>query len=258
MRLPACCDMLRSGTMEFRCANDLEEDSITMKPTLLLVIGLVLAAVTTNRLQAEDFSAQNGAPKWKIIDFNRSARAFREGVPKSDGAGITFDFLTTPDNAVLSTNHPSYKGTLLGDLTGKTITAVISIEATPGASFLYYGEPDACNSPANVRLYIQSGNRSIVSPGQFEPNLRWWANPNGVSLATLANNTITLTTTLIPGLWSDWNGQSGTSDPAGFAASVKDVKLIGLSFGGGCFFQNGVGVSGGSAKFRLKSYTVTP
>ena len=33
-------------------------------------------------------------------------------------------------------------------------------------------------------------------------------------------------------------------------------RLVGLSFGGGCFFENGVGTSSGSATFKLISYTI--
>jgi hypothetical protein len=41
-------------------------------------------------------------------------------------------------------------------------------------------------------------------------------------------------------------GHFGTYDAthtAAFAAAVADVQYIGLSFGGGCFFANGVGVA---------------
>jgi hypothetical protein len=36
------------------------------------------------------------------------------------------------------------------------------------------------------------------------------------------------------------------------------VTAIGLSFGGGCFFENGVGTTDGSGTFTLNSYTVSP
>jgi len=42
----------------------------------------------------------------------------------------------------------------------------------------------------------------------------------------------------------------------GFAEAASRPDLIGLSFGGGCFFENGVGMSVGSATFRLISYTI--
>ena len=71
-------------------------------------------------------------------------------------------------------------------------------------------------------------------------------------IATLAN----------PGMWSDYFGHFG-SEPAYSAAfldATKDVQFIGLSFGGGCFFSNGVGIKAGtgSGSFRLTDFTVTP
>jgi hypothetical protein len=57
--------------------------------------------------------------------------------------------------------------------------------------------------------------------------------------------------------WSDFYGHFG-NDPAyaaGFNAAVANVTEIGLSFGGGCFFENGVGTTDGSGTFTLNSYT---
>jgi len=57
--------------------------------------------------------------------------------------------------------------------------------------------------------------------------------------------------------WSDYYGHYG-NDPAysaGFNAAVSNVTQIGLSFGGGCFFENGVGTSDGSGIFTLNTYT---
>ena len=61
---------------------------------------------------------------------------------------------------------------------------------------------------------------------------------------------------LNPANWSDYNGHFG-SDPAytaAFQQAVKNVTSIGLSFGGGCFFENGVASYGGS--FTLWSFSV--
>jgi hypothetical protein len=47
---------------------------------------------------------------------------------------------------------------------------------------------------------------------------------------------------------------------AAFQQAVKDVQMIGVSFGGGCFFENGVGIQPGtgSGSFRLMDFSVTP
>jgi hypothetical protein len=83
-------------------------------------------------------TADNGAPKWKVWTYNPSGRAFKGGVPAATNAGIaTFAFPATPDTALLVTDHGAYKGTLLGDLTGKTISATVS---DSGGPFTYYGQ----------------------------------------------------------------------------------------------------------------------
>jgi hypothetical protein len=74
----------------------------------------------------------------------------------------------------------------------------------------------------------------------------------------LANGTLTVTATLNdPSAWSDWNGKSGTDHvaSAGFTAAAANVTTIGLSFGGGCFFENGVGTDNGSGTVVLNSYS---
>ena len=70
----------------------------------------------------------------------------------------------------------------------------------------------------------------------------------------LAQGSATLTARLDPSEWSDWDGHMGNSDTAhaaAFAEAVADVQQIGLSFGGGCFFANGVGTPNGSGSIAL-------
>jgi hypothetical protein len=114
--------------------------------------------------------ADSSAPKWKVWTYNRSNQAFSGSVPKFVANGIaTFPFPATPDTALLVTDHGSYKGVLLGNLTGKTLSATVS---DSGGEFTYYGQPDACNRPADVRLYFQT-----KSKGSFAYTDYWWSNP---------------------------------------------------------------------------------
>ncbi len=84
-----------------------------------------------------------------------------------------------------------------------------------------------------------------------------------VDLEQLKLGSFTLTANLSDGSqWSDFYGHYG-NDPAyaaGFANAVQDVQLIGVSFGGGCFFENGVGIKPGtgSGQFQLLDFTATP
>jgi hypothetical protein len=75
------------------------------------------------------------------------------------------------------------------------------------------------------------------------------------------NGSGTMSVAISPANWSDWNGHAGTFSPAvtaAFNTSITKVTTIGLSFGGGCFFENGVTTSDGSGTFTLNSFSVTP
>ena len=226
-----------------------------LKKTLIFLAAAGVLAILAIPAITEDFSSVNGAPKWKVYDYNRSGQAFSTKIPTLVSDGITFDFLPTPDTALLGTNHPSYRGSLLGNINGKTITATISANVSPStAMFTYFGEgtpSNPCGVPANVRLYFETS-------GQFAFTNFWWSNPVSVDLATLAasHTTMQLIANVNPASWSDFNGMFGTTDPAAFNAAASNVTFIGLSFGGGCFFENGVGVSGGTGSFKLKSIDV--
>lgn len=215
-----------------------------------------LVLVSGAAVGAEDFENQKpGAPKWRVIDYNR-VQTHPARVPGKIAGGIAFEFLNLPDTAQIGTSHPSYNGSLLGDLTGKTVSATIRLNVSGDTAFKYYGEPDACGRPANVRLYFQTD-----TGGKFAETDYWWSNNHpldSVNLQTLVNGgTVTLSVPLEPQHWSNYNGKFGTFYTNGeFAAAVADVQFIGLSFGGGCFFANGVGVSQGGGAFQLLDYTV--
>ncbi len=145
-------------------------------------------------------------------------------------------------------------GTLAGDLAGKTITVDFTISGAD-STFNYGGEPDGSGVAANVRLYWDSA--SITKTKDLVATNYWWSNPVNV---TLANGTGTLTTTVSPANWSDYYGAFGNQDQSttsAFNAAAKDVKDIGLSFGGGYFFANGVGTTDGSGTFTVTSITVS-
>lgn len=187
--------------------------------------------------------------KWMQYFYraNGVAPAPKPSTLVNGGTAVGFTFLDTPDTALFMTGHPAYNATLLGDLTGKTVSASIVISAT-GGTFIYYG---TCgNTPANVRLYFSTNNNEL-GESQY-----WWSNPVSYPLA---NGPAELSALLLAENWSDRDGHFGTFDPAhsaSFAAAVEDVQHIGLSFGGGCFFANGVGYTGGTASFALTEFIV--
>jgi hypothetical protein len=58
--------------------------------------------------------------------------------------------------------------------------------------------------------------------------------------------------------WSDYYGHFGIGPyAAGFQAALSNVTDIGLSFGGGCFFENGLGTTDGSGTFTLNNFSVS-
>ena len=73
---------------------------------------------------------------------------------------------------------------------------------------------------------------------------------------TLANGTVTLTVAIDPAApWSDWNGEPSGPNSSAFTAAASNITAVGLSFGGGGFFENGVGTTDGSGSLSLTSFS---
>jgi hypothetical protein len=222
-----------------------------MKKLALLAAALLCAAAFAAPAYADSSS------HWKAYSLAPSGQTLSSRVADNSSALASFDFLAQPaTTSYLMTNWPGYSrgsGAILGDLTGKTITATYGIAGTNPAFWYSTANGNTCGTPPTVRLFLQGD-----TTGKFDPAHYWWSNPVSAQLALGGG---TLSETLAdPSRWSDFYGQFG-GDPAaaaGFADAVSHVDSIGVSFGGGCFFANGVGVSSGSATFNLTGYTATP
>ena len=208
------------------------------------------AIASLTALSASPALADPGAGNsslWKLGYYTPSNQTLSFAtVPQGAPALATFEFTAANNTALLVTDHGSLKGTDLGNLTNKTITATFHISGA--GAFTYYGEPDACGTPANVRLFFQTDNG-----GGFAYTHYWWSNPEA---KVLSDGTFDLKAKVSGSQWSDWNGQSGITEGAGFADAAANVTMIGFSFGGGCFFENGVGSSNGTGTFQLNTFTV--
>ena len=180
-----------------------------------------------------------GSSTWKLSIFNASGRALRSQVVEvTPGGTASFTFPVTADAAYLTTA----KGDHLGNLTGQTLSASVGIVATDGTTFANYpGCTNSSDSPM-VGLYFQTN-----APGGFNPSSYWWSSDRR-SLTSLVAAPTTLTRALTAGQWTNYNGQT---DPAGFNAAAANVTSWGVSFGGDCFYANGVGTPAGSAVFSL-------
>lgn len=236
----------------------------------LIAISLILTlfVAATLIVLAETFDNPQGNFNWKVYDYNASGQALRVRQPffvnmASDG-GIAFNFLYTPDTALFMTGHPSYRGDLLGDMRDKTVAARIGITVTSGQQqpvYTYFGDPGECGHiPSNVRFFFQTR-----PSGPFNPSDYWWSNPVNQELQSLQattnpNGSMEISNTFKPEFWSNYYGMFGTMDPVGWDHAASNVVAIGLSFGGGCFFENGVGIvpGTGSAYFRLMDYSADP
>lgn len=232
------------------------------------ILALCGFAVSTSHIaKAETFdNPPPGAVKWKVVDYNR-IQTHPARIPFKITGGIGFDFLDTPDTALLGTSHPSYRGDLLGNLSGESVSASIGVTVTPLTQFTYYGEgtpSNPCGTPANVRFYFQTD-----TSGKFEETDYWWSNAAPFTSATLQSlaaaqpGSVSLSADISDGSqWSDYYGHFGNEPAyaAAFQKATKDVQFIGLSYGGGCFFENGVGITPGTGSgfFRLMDFTVSP
>ncbi len=190
------------------------------------------------------------ATGWKVYSFNASGQAYAS---KTATAANGFAFTAAPDAALFANKQDK---SLLGDLTGKTLTATFTITGSTDAAFTYYGAPGACglNGP-NVRLYFEGNTTGKFTYDTAGYSKYWWSNPTATVLA-VSSTSVTLAVPLTTANWSDWGGELASSVPTYFAAAIAQVSAVGLSFGGGCFFANGVGMSAGSATFTLTNYSV--
>lgn len=213
-----------------------------MKRNLVAAAVLVFAALVAAG-SVMDSAASASSTLWQLAD----------GSAQMAGGVAGFQFQQPDNTRLLYTDKDQ---TLLGNDFEKTITADYTISGVTG-TFTYYGEGTAsnpCGTPATVRVYFES-----IPPGtKFAYTNYWWADSPPAS-AVLANGTVALSITIDPAqAWSDWNGQpSSGSNAAAFSAAADNVTAIGLSFGGGCFFENGVGTTDGSGTFTLNGYTVS-
>ena len=208
----------------------------------LIVLVILAATYFVPGTGADDFADRRSAKLWKVYDYTHRPHLRGRHPYFREPDAIAFDFLLKPNTAFLVTSHPHYDGELLGDMTGRNLVAQIGVSDTPGTEFEYFGEPDGCPEPANVRYYFETD-----TSGKFEETDYWWTIGGGVDLDSLG--TILYVGHFLAAGWEDFYGHPATLDAAheeAFQRAVKDVRSIGLSFGGGCSRGNGVGIVPGT------------
>ena len=222
----------------------------------------LLAAVLALALMMPGVSAASPAMagKWDVGSFGTDGSFGVERAAPLPPGGVTFRFLDRPDTIFLVTSNAAYRGSLLGDLTGRTLSARIGVDVAQGTQFGYFGEPDGSGVGATVRLYFETNESlgAITCPCQDKGNASfWYSSPIFVELDALIAGDVTLAASLAPSMWADAQEVPGDADAeqaALFEQAVRDVGFVGLSFGGGRHFHNGVGVSAGSGSFQVFSF----
>jgi hypothetical protein len=203
------------------------------------LVGILVAATATIGFGSVAFATTS---TWTEFVYNSSGNALKGvALPDSSGGNATFDFAPGVYTALLTTSDKD----MTGDLTGKTLNASVTVSGVTGA-FVDQNGGGCTPDNQTVRLYFNSGGTGEGGKRGFYTTF-WWSNP--VSF-TLTNGGATLTASLAnPNEWSDWNGQNGSTVPDAFNTAATKVLSVGLSFGGGCFFENGVTVDSGSGTF---------
>ena len=151
-------------------------------------------------------------------------------------------------STLTTTNSPW----LLGDLTGKTITASTWLECSNSPTF-YTGNTGGCPNPINMRLFLTSDQRPYTEVhGLQNPTAYWWSNPNS-SWSPIACGSNILSCAVTPDGWSDALGHaaSDTNYTAAFLNAAQHVAQAGLSFGGGCYYDVGFGIANEGAYATL-------
>lgn len=147
---------------------------------------------------------------------------------------------------------------LLGDLRHKVIvaTGTLTTQDDPLFSAAY---PSGVKRPCNFRLYFTdtAWPYSLSYANHYEDRF-WWC---ATQMAVLERGRWTLTAVVEPCEWSDSQGKMGTDArvTAGFWKCASNVRQIGLSFGGGSYYDVGVGITNSAAAtLYVLSFDIVP
>ncbi len=140
------------------------------------------------------------------------------------------------------------------DLSNATISCTFTITADPGTEFRYGAGYNPSARPANVGLFF-STEPGYLNSGTGNSN-RWFHSTR----VNVTNGTFTLTAQLHREDWSDSGGcnECPPITDENFWYAVRNVREIGVSFGGGSFYETGCSVTNGTASFQMNSFAVDP
>jgi hypothetical protein len=137
-----------------------------------------------------------------------------------------------------------------GAFIGKSMVAAFYISLTNGPSAFISGYENAvwntCSAPPNVRLFFTS----VPGPYNYRvaneyPTHYWWSVADRGYFDLSFGAEVTLIGDMNdPSQWTDADGVSGSAVPEAFFSAAANLTVVGLSFGGQCFYDTGDQVSG--------------
>ena len=219
---------------------------------LALFVSPVMAVKPTNTVLVKNWFVYNRSSVFAKLWDDNKATALGNG-------GVGFEF-----NQESTTWYSAYlKAHYNGDLTGTTITANVSVTDSSSPTFV-----SRLGGTPTVGIVIKSAE------GNWGVNDYWWPT-NRVPLSTLGTD-VDITASTSESDRANWINICGKSanDPTvysgpdcvggtypaespyeGFTNALKNVKEVGLSFGGNGYAR-GVALSSGTASFQLNSFIV--
>lgn len=138
------------------------------------------------------------------------------------------------------------------DISSGAITATFRVIASPDAAFTFGGEGrwNTGPMPPHTRLFFSSYHGYLNESGCPEC---FWFSQDG--WGTITNGVFTITASLDPARWTHGYGQTNA---AAFHAALTNCIEVGVSFGGGSFFDIGVGLTNGTATFEMLALDFLP
>src|SRR6266849_9150966 len=248
-----------SDTQVTLSCNDGHSVTVAVDPSTLLELTAAVQALINDPtgLSCTLDPAATPPTSWTVFDFNPSSQAIRPRVSANSmpattsGDTTSFQFLPDIFTALLTTTDAS----LTGDLSGKTLNVTVSVT---GGSGTFKDQHNGGCPPDNksVRFFFTSpkasGTTGTGTTGFFTQF--WWSNPVHVPLFTDPQMPVTISQPVnAVHMWSDCNGKFNDNNlekMAAFSVALHIVPSVGLSFGGGCFFENGVTTSDASGTFN--------
>jgi len=241
--------------------NDGHSANLYLDPTTLTSLIADVNSINTSgtalscSLDTATIDPSTESSEWSVYDYNPSGRGI---APRKSAASMP---ATTPDSgatwqfAFLPQNYTALLTTTDPNLTGNRSTAMLSDTISVGGSNgTFNSQYSTCNPCATVRFYFTSPCASgpsdpppgppvagVGPPAGFYTQF-WWSNPMYMPLASPSATDTIKADMSDPLEWSDWDGKPA-SDPLvtpAFHEATQCVQSIGLSYGGGNGFENGV------------------